>query len=557
MLTRNRITITMMSVSFIATMQTGIAWASVGQFNFTSGEVKVINRVGKARAGSKGGAIDEGETIITAPTASAQIKMIDGGIIAVRPDTQLRIDTYIFKGKEDSSEKGQVSLLRGGFRTITGAIGHINKNNYKIITPSATIGIRGTDHEPIFIPPALPGQPPVANAGTYDKVNVGVAYISTPLGSVNIQPNQVGYAAPNAMPQILPVVPNIYKQAPTPIQTKDEKEKGKEEGKKNGEQSAETAKSGEKKKDAAATSEQKPTETAPAPVRTTTVLDPTTTFPTGGIAMAVAAPAITNAPVLVVAATNPSGTTLNMTSSTVTSATGVTAPIVSPIIPVQPYVQTDVSFETSMNNGLYGYYGSTYNRITAAANVAPLANPPSFTTSYPDWSGTFGVQLPGASGAVNGNATSFATTGIQFGRWTSAPTITQFVKDIPFAPGQNNYYQGGSSWTFAPEGYLDYPNILSTAIGGGNTIGVFNYVLNGAPAPKDQNGVTGTLNSMSLAANFSTQTVTAALSASLGATTWTASSAAPMSLYTFNQTTQAFDGSLTVTSNNAGYSSGG
>lgn len=549
MLTRNRITITMMSVSFIATMQTGIAWASVGQFNFTSGEVKVINRVGKARAGSKGGTIDEGETIVTAPAASAQIKMIDGGIIAVRPDTQLRVDTYIFKGKEDSSDKGQVSLLRGGFRTITGAIGHINKNNYKIITPSATIGIRGTDHEPNFIPPALPGQPPVANAGTYDKVNVGVAYISTPLGSVNIQPNQVGYAAPDAMPQILPVVPNIYKQAPTPIQTKDEKEKAKEEGKKNGEQSAGAAKSGEEKKDAAATSEQKPTETAPAPVRTTALLDPTTTFPTGGIAMAVAAPAITNAPVLVVTATNPSGTTLNTTNSTLTSASGVTTPIVSPIIPVQPYVQTDVAFEASTNNNYYGMYYYWYggeNSLTAAADVAPLANPPSFATSDHDSGGTYGMQLPGASGAVNGNATSFATTGIQFGRWTSAPTITQFFNNIPFAPGQNYSYKG-SSWAFAPEGYLDNPTILSTAIGGAVT-GVFNYVLmNGAPAPKDQNGVSGTLNSMSLAADFSTQTITAALNASLGTNTWNATTPS-MSINNWTGgSTQGFSGPLTVT----------
>ncbi|MHB1013961.1 MAG: transferrin-binding protein-like solute binding protein [Desulfurivibrionaceae bacterium] len=549
MLTRNRITITMMSVSFIATMQTGIAWASVGQFNFTSGEVKVINRVGKARAGSKGGTIDEGETIITAPAASAQIKMIDGGIIAVRPDTQLRVDTYIFKGKEDSSEKGQVSLLRGGFRTITGAIGHINKNNYKIITPSATIGIRGTDHEPIFIPPALPGQPPVANAGTYDKVNVGVAYISTPLGSVNIQPNQVGYAAPDAMPQILPVVPNIYKQAPTPIQTKDEKEKAKEEGKKNGEQSAGAAKPGEEKKDAAATSEQKPTETAPAPVRTTAVVDPTTTISTGGIAVPVAAPAITNAPVLTTTMTDTAGTTLNTTNSTLTSASGVTTPIVSPIIPVQPYVQTDVAFEGSTNTyyGMfyYGYVSGGENSLTAAADIAPLANPPSFATSYHDSGGTYGVQLPGASGAVNGNATSFATTGIQFGRWTTVPTITQFMNNIPFAPGQNYSYKG-LSWAFAPGGYLDSPAILSAASGGAVT-GVFNYVLNGAPAPKDQNGVSGTLNSMSLAADFSTQTITAALNASLGTNTWNATTPS-MSINNWTGgSTQGFSGPLTVT----------
>ena len=39
--------------------------------------------------------------------------------------------------------------------------------------PTATIGIRGTDHEPVFIPEPKPGETPVGQPGTYDKVNSG------------------------------------------------------------------------------------------------------------------------------------------------------------------------------------------------------------------------------------------------------------------------------------------------------------------------------------------------------------------------------------------------
>ena len=234
-----------------------------------------------------------------------------------------------------------------------------------------------------------------------------------------------------------------------------------------------------------------------------------------------------------------------------------TAPTVAPPITAQPYVQTDVSLELSINNS-YGsgmiYHGG--NSMTAAANVAATAATPSFSWGYGCIDcGNYTVTLPGATGAVNGNATSFVTTGIQFGRWTNAPSISQTSTAIAFDSGQNNTGSGAASWAFAPEGYLDTPTTLSTATGG-TTMGVFSYALNGAPAPKDQNGATGTLNSLSLTANFTNLTVTAALSVSLGATSWTANSTA-MGIGAFAGTNAGFSGGLNVTSSNASASTYG
>lgn len=224
-------------------------------------------------------------------------------------------------------------------------------------------------------------------------------------------------------------------------------------------------------------------------------------------------------------------------------------PTVAPPVTAQPYVQTDVSFEISLSNNYSSMYYYGGNSMTAAANVAPTATTPSFSWDYGCVNcGNDTVQLPGATGAVNGNATSFATTGIQFGRWTNVPSISQ-TSTYTFAPGQINNSNSGSSWAFAPEGYLDTPTTLSAATGGINAVGVFNYRLDGAPVPTDQKGTAGTLNSLSLEANFATQTVTAALSVSLGATTWTANSVA-MGLG-WNGTPAGFVGNLTATSNAA------
>lgn len=180
------------------------AWAAVaGRFQFVTGDVSIVGTDGTKRQAIKGGEINEQESIISGKTGSAQLRMIDSGIIAVRPETTLRIDEYQFTGKEDGKERGFFSLLKGGFRSITGLIGRMNKDNYSIRTPAATIGIRGTDHETIHLAAALPNLP----EGTYNKVNTGATVINGTLVGVN----QAAYTPNMGTPAaILPQIPTIF-----------------------------------------------------------------------------------------------------------------------------------------------------------------------------------------------------------------------------------------------------------------------------------------------------------------------------------------------------------
>lgn len=188
------------------------AYAAAGQFQFIAGEVKVLDRAGSERIAKKGMDVNEGDTVATTDTASAQIRMVDGGIMAVRPDSRLKVETFIFNGKEDGQERSLILLLKGGFRAITGLIGKLNHSHYLIRTPTATIGIRGTDHEPMYIPQPSPGAAVIGVPGTYDKVNLGAAFIKTDLGIIQINPNQVGFVAgADKIPQLLPKIPDFYK----------------------------------------------------------------------------------------------------------------------------------------------------------------------------------------------------------------------------------------------------------------------------------------------------------------------------------------------------------
>ena len=107
------------------------------------GEVRAI-RNGVAVVLMKGSSIQTGDLVTTGNASNAQVRMSDGAIIALRAQTEFKIDEYQFNGKADGSEKAVLSLVKGGVRAVTGAIGKQNADNLKVNAVVATVGIRGT-----------------------------------------------------------------------------------------------------------------------------------------------------------------------------------------------------------------------------------------------------------------------------------------------------------------------------------------------------------------------------------------------------------------------------
>jgi hypothetical protein len=119
-------------------------FAAAGKVEFAVGNVVAVGPDGRSRPLTKGTDIDTGDTIQTG-SGRAQVRFIDGGFISLTPDTEFKVSQYNYPGKADGTEKGLFGLVKGGLRAVTGAIGHVNKQNYQVDTPVATIGIRGTE----------------------------------------------------------------------------------------------------------------------------------------------------------------------------------------------------------------------------------------------------------------------------------------------------------------------------------------------------------------------------------------------------------------------------
>ena len=92
----------------------------------------------------KGVPLHNGETLNTGSRGFALIKLNDGTRMTLRPNTTFKIENV---DTREESENIFLSLIRGGFRALTGSISKRNPNAFRINTSVATIGIRGTEFD--------------------------------------------------------------------------------------------------------------------------------------------------------------------------------------------------------------------------------------------------------------------------------------------------------------------------------------------------------------------------------------------------------------------------
>jgi len=131
-------------LSFLSTYAMA-ANSIAGAVAFATGKPIATNSEGSKRTLARGKNILSGDAIKTGK-GLLHIRFTDGSFMSLKPNSQLTLDEYFFNGNDDGSERQILSLVQGGFRTISGVIGKKHRENYRLQTPQATIGIRGTKY---------------------------------------------------------------------------------------------------------------------------------------------------------------------------------------------------------------------------------------------------------------------------------------------------------------------------------------------------------------------------------------------------------------------------
>ncbi|MDX1609430.1 MAG: FecR domain-containing protein [Halofilum sp. (in: g-proteobacteria)] len=167
----------------------------VGRVLEVAGAVTATDAGGDSRALRSGDTVRRGDRLASAPDASAELEFEDGERLTLRPDSRVRVREWSLP--ETGPGRRVVELLAGGLRAVTGAIGNRGGDDYRTITPTATLGVRGTDYalrlcEPGECRASGGGEVP---AGLYLGVADGEVELLNAGGDVRFASGAYGYVA--------------------------------------------------------------------------------------------------------------------------------------------------------------------------------------------------------------------------------------------------------------------------------------------------------------------------------------------------------------------------
>ena len=117
-------------------------FASIGNVMAIKGSADIKH--GSVTIKAKNGmAIEEGDSIKTSKKSRVQVMLQDETVVTIGASSLFKFEEYLY----DGSKKSQLTMRanRGFFRSVTGKIGKLAPERFKVKTASATIGIRGTD----------------------------------------------------------------------------------------------------------------------------------------------------------------------------------------------------------------------------------------------------------------------------------------------------------------------------------------------------------------------------------------------------------------------------
>jgi hypothetical protein len=128
----------------------GPVWASeaavsrVGKVALAVGEVTRIAGDGTRSVVKSGDSLHEQDRLVTGGDALVMVVFVDQARLSLRPDTEVLIRRYRID-PSGADTRLDMELIRGTVRQISGEAARRQPERYRLNTPIATIGVRGTD----------------------------------------------------------------------------------------------------------------------------------------------------------------------------------------------------------------------------------------------------------------------------------------------------------------------------------------------------------------------------------------------------------------------------
>jgi len=132
-------------VVFLVGISSALAALAAGVIEAASGQVRVGISAASASAATVKQRISAGTTLTTGPKSRAVIRFDDGQAIVLHENTEFRVAEYVFAKDQPGKDRFGFELIKGALRSVTASLTQRNSKAYSLRSPTATIGIRGTD----------------------------------------------------------------------------------------------------------------------------------------------------------------------------------------------------------------------------------------------------------------------------------------------------------------------------------------------------------------------------------------------------------------------------
>jgi len=123
----------------------GVNVAAVGRVKFMLGKAYVEARAQSREALRVGSVLWEGDRITTGTNGHVHIQFEDDAFVSVRPNSRLEIVKYDFNAERPELSSVKFNLQDGVARAISGKAAKSAREQFRLNTPIAAIGVRGTD----------------------------------------------------------------------------------------------------------------------------------------------------------------------------------------------------------------------------------------------------------------------------------------------------------------------------------------------------------------------------------------------------------------------------
>ncbi len=180
------------------------AASTAGTLLFAQQGTQIVSASGVARAAHKGDILQTGETLLTPAGAISQIRLNDGSLLGMRPESELRIANAPIG--DDNAGKGPVlALVNGSARIIGSELMDPNKpSNITFQSGGAMLRLKGADLESAVVKgdakPNGSGEAP----GSYQHLLVGSGTVANGTAVAALTPRQVSFVgATNTAPVTL------------------------------------------------------------------------------------------------------------------------------------------------------------------------------------------------------------------------------------------------------------------------------------------------------------------------------------------------------------------